>query len=960
MFEFRQDTALIQGAFLSAQRCIQLEAEVPDRNLCTLSDDEVCFVTKLVTEAVALAKRGSWASEWEKPDALLADIRAHATVFYTVLRSAGITCGAADKYYSALADIFPPMDWSVYIALLKSCDWWVFFLECINDIPGDASSYILESMLTQIRNTKKSHDCCIMSTMLEAVMWKLLGFKLKPKHETLGEDPPKFCFPFDYIPSNSLFPIKRTVHPITDGEIYQELISDTETASEISKPLTFSDLLSDALEFSTGESNDTEVLKVLLRGLVTLLDVCIQMKPKDIPYKFDLVAPLIYGALSRIQSKKYAEQIFSSSLKFSSASIKKELVCNYLGWDVDIAYLSFLLCGGWKELSYYLQDHKRTVQDCVSRVNATVEILCELLPLNTEDPSRKGQFLDALIFVADNKLIGINYTLALFIGHPDFLEREDVIACLERNMPQPADRSLVYSLLNVIMEQSVSAKDRLIPIFFQAAKSLSVLEQQCMLQDFLLTYGLNENLKLPNFAKEMSPILNQTVHVEQAEKEIVLLCLQSPKECISIIVQQAVRGNSGQIAVLVKMLKLLSSVCAFRKSQKASLLVNELKLYFSSSSLTSQQLKNIKLMIEELLQVLDDCDGLKPSELVMECVLPYIELDLSPALISFPLEILEIILSTTISAKRTSWINDICVPVFIIHIGRMIEFSIFHKSGSLKERVVSVLDLFYELQLLEEDRNLCTPVSKGSDLWIQNYLSGKNPLVSFYIEKCIARYTSLKHLNADISHSLDIMWISSCIYGRRLESPMKEFILKNCTPPSDSTFLVMFLSRVLPHLTLKEWHHSALLIEDCLEFLSLNSHLEQPALTDRNLRLPISVEIFVDALILLCACSGISLDWSYMVSSFAKVISNLVSSHVEELHFETLTMLFLELCRLASHLEEVHLELITVPLLDILKILKKFPCFTDGTSGLSTCVYAAAHALPDYITRSNVLGSLKA
>lgn len=934
----------MQGAFLSAQRRIQLGAEVPDRHLCVLSDDELSIVTKLVTEAVALSKKGSWFTKWEKSDALLTDVRAHATIFYTVLRSAGITCGPADEYYSSLSAIFPVIDWSVYIELLKSCQWCAFFLECINDVPDNASAYILENMLSQIRGNRRTYDYRIMSTLLQAVTWKLLGFKLAPKHRELNEVPPKFDFPFVYDPSISLICIKQAVLPLHGvGGVSAE-------------PLTFSSLLNSALTFSTEEADNAEVLKVFLHGLVTFLDVCTQMKTKDIPQKVDLVVPLICGALNCIQSQKSAEVISLASSKFAASSIKKELVLDYIDWDVDIAYLAFLVCGGWKELTYVLGDYDRTVQKLtVSKVEEIVQTLCELLPLYTENISGKNEFLDALIFIADNKLIGINYALATFVGYPAFLEKEEVIACLERNVPQPAERSLTYSLLNVVMKKSVPNKDRLIPIFFRAANGLSVFEQQCLLQDFLLTYGLNENLKQHNFAKEMSPILNQTVNVETVENEIILLCLQSPEECVSIIVQQAVKGNSGQIAVLVKMLKLLSSVCAFRTSSEMSLLVSELQPFFVSSSLTPQQLKNIKIMIEELLQVLDDKDGLNPSELLSQCVLPCIYAVPS---VSFPIEVLEIVLSTTLAARRSTWIRDLCMPVFIFHVGQVIDFSIAHKSGSLKERAVSILDLFYELQLLEEERNPSTSAFKDPDLWIESCLSTKNPIVPFYIEKCIASYTSLSLQRADISHSLDIMWLSSCISGRRLESPMKEFILKN--GDLNHTFLVIFLSRVLPHLTLKEWLHSALLLEDCVEYLSQNSHLEQPDLADRNLRLPICMEIFVDALLLLCACSYNSWDWSYMLSSFAKVVSYLICNQVQELHFETLATSFLELCRLAFHLEEVHLELIAVPLLDIFKILKKFQCFTNGDTGFTYCVYAAVRALPDCNTRSNVLGSMKA
>ncbi|GBN87842.1 hypothetical protein AVEN_29753-1, partial [Araneus ventricosus] len=129
MFGNQQDTCLLLNSLLSAVKGTQSEESDPGRKFDLDDEDDAVTIISSTINALSRNTIGTSSVVERLNKQLLLQRRCHAAIFFTVLRSNGINCAEASKYYESVAHSFPTLSWKFYVKLNFQCKWSEYFVE---------------------------------------------------------------------------------------------------------------------------------------------------------------------------------------------------------------------------------------------------------------------------------------------------------------------------------------------------------------------------------------------------------------------------------------------------------------------------------------------------------------------------------------------------------------------------------------------------------------------------------------------------------------------------------------------------------------------------------------------------------------------------------------------------------------------------------------------------------------
>ncbi|XP_035206115.1 uncharacterized protein LOC118181152 isoform X2 [Stegodyphus dumicola] len=768
MFEHKQDTWMLYHSLLSAANKTNTDQEVNNECYLDNSKDTVEIIAGTV-KTILTYNLQNVKNELEILEIQVhINRRTHAALFLTLLRSHGISCEEADRFYETIASIFPTFDCKLYVQLCYECSWSEYFIEvgnienyfhCAKQLPSNILAVLIRKLL-DISWDEENFLYYTWHIILEVLIHK---FCESEKCSALAK-----CYPFHYkFICSEKPPVCITTNYIADDSMSVDPSANINTENH------------NNMNFAYSYDNDLmDLYKSLYQNLCskpeqgteTITFVNILLHACKTLFKF--YKKIIFEKITHVPEEimklqtllEHFLQIESVQMILKSAiSVNADCLLTHTfmmeSWGINECYLTFLTFYSLKDLKefFHSQSELANFEDMTSNIKTKIlhtpvfEILISLNPLLKEDLS---EYMDSHMPLLLNT-IKYHYPSAsvaaeIILMHPEIWEGDNVISTLEENTycldPEKTYALLINCAMNV---KSDTVKISVVKLLLKVLSEASADIYNEALQYILKTYGFTEKLRLPDFCIQLDQFTRKTLSCQEAASFLLPLFIQSPKVVLENVIEQAVLKASKDNAV-IQTLKYVPSLCKYQSSDEdIPPLIEVLAQYYLKAQLKLDEWKDLMILTENLIKVHAENNILSIDLFLTQCIMPGLKVeDVRKA--DFPLECLNVSFSILLE-KNALCMTSRTFIMFAKTIIQIINDCIQSSCGRLKEIAANVLALMGKLQnfagILDD--------SSKAELWLE--VSSCNPIVFLYSIEILP-------LNLDMNElSLELAWMWSCI-----------------------------------------------------------------------------------------------------------------------------------------------------------------------------------------------------
>ncbi|XP_055947991.1 uncharacterized protein LOC129981252 isoform X2 [Argiope bruennichi] len=869
MFGNEQDTGLLLNSLLSAVKSIQSEESYKKREFdLENEDDAVTIISSTINSLTRGVRTNSTEETLDKQ--LHLQRRCHAAIFFTVLRSNGINCAEANKYYESIVHTFPTLSWKFYMKLNFRCKWSEYFIECSKELQPNILATVLNKILYVEWNEEEHLKYYSWHTVLQAIIWKF--FIIEDSSLSSSQDSYTFAFPF--VSSNV-----ETGAPGSTSKMDKDSFANSQILHSFNNLLN----LLDAALISSLSSFD--FIKIILHAYKTVFRLLSKVKTceKDVIKELFRLNNLIETCCLNKESL----DVIKAILQRKDEQIPLSHYYTLTSWEISGNYLIFLLCNYWDDIL------KLTSEE----INTPYISLKECFPQS----DRKESFRNLSPFFKTNFekddshyvlslkiIITLHYPCAtraavILLLHPEIRELDDVLKILE-GVIEKLDSLEIYPVLadTVTTAQSKDAKMRLLNLFFKTLSGLPGKIYNDALGHILNHYGVNDHFQLNDFNDQLDCFTRKMLSNDEAEKCLLPLFIQSPRDVIKRLIEQALLQGSKEITV-VDILKQIPIACLYSNT-----LVEELKPYFIKDEVVVKEMQNMIHLIESLMEIHAETPIVDFEMFLQEIIIPAIAAERN---ISFTLECLKV--SANILVPKNALKIKTGVLLLLINcLNNVVSKCIQFGDGKIKELAVTTLSILESSEVITDTlKTICHDDASFS----------YSPCVLVYNRKLLG-VTSYQELKGVESKLNDSLWLWCC--NNKVSNLFQETILEKKITYED---LISILISVLPHLTKEEWFESARLIREYVKYSNLDVSCTMPWLLPKSdPQLYAVIRCLMDSYYFSLE-KGV-FDLYYMSNCFTNTMQKILS---EEVDLHLYLNVFLDVCHLTlNNADEIYTSLL--------------------------------------------------
>ncbi|CAL1296100.1 unnamed protein product, partial [Larinioides sclopetarius] len=619
MFGNQQDTCLLLNSFLSAVKGTQSEESDTGRKFDLENEDDAVTIISSTINALSRNTAGASSVVERLNKQLLLQRRCHAAIFFTVLRSNGINCAEASKYYESIAHSFPTLSWKFYMKLNFQCKWSEYFVECSQELESDLLSAILKRILHIDWDDEEHLKYYSWHIVLQAIIWKF--FIIEDSTLSSAQDCCTFAFPFVSSKAKT-----ETSSPTIEKD------KDSFAKSQLLH--SFVTLLNKLHSTLISSLDHFEFIKILLHAYKTIFRLLCKVKTceKDVVKELFRLNKVLGSCCSEKQSLDAIETV----LQRKNEQIPLGHYYAVTSWEISANYLVFLLCNYWgdvlelvsKEASFFsLEEHLPP--------SSEKELLKSLCPFfKTKFEKDDGNYILSLRIIITLHYPCATRAAVILLLHPEVRETEEVLIILEREVPKLGTLEIYPVLADAVAtSQSTNAKIRLLNLFYKILSESNGVIYNDALEYVLSHYGVNDHFRLHGFEDQLNCFIRKMMSDEEAEKCLLPLFIQSPRDVLKMLIEQALLQGSNEITV-IKILKHIPVACLHSNS-----LVEELKPYFRKNEVLVKEMNSMISLIESLMKIHAETPIVNFNMFLQEIITPNLT---NEKKVSFTLECLNV------------------------------------------------------------------------------------------------------------------------------------------------------------------------------------------------------------------------------------------------------------------------------------------------------------------------------
>ncbi|GBN52235.1 hypothetical protein AVEN_79050-1 [Araneus ventricosus] len=583
MFGNQQDTCLLLNSLLSAVKGTQSEESDPGKKFDLDNEDDAVTIISSTINALSRNTIGTSSVVERLNKQLLLQRRCHAAIFFTVLRSNGINCAEASKYYESVAHSFPTLSWKFYMKLNFQCKWSEYFVECSQELEPDILSAVLKRILYTEWNDEEHLKYYSWHTVLQAIIWKF--FIIEDSTLNSSQDCCSFAFPF----------ASSNVKTEASSPIFEKDKDSFAKSQLLHSYVTLLNHLHSALISSLG---NFDFIKIIFHAYKTIFRLLSKVKTceKDVVKELFRLNKLLGSCCSEKQSLDVIEAV----LQRKNEQIPLGHYYAVTSWEISANYLMFLLCNYWSDVLESISEEAPyfSLEECLP-ASSEKELLRSLGPFF----KTKFEKDDSNYILSLRIIITLHYPCAtraavILLLHPEVRESDEVLIILEREVPKLGILEIYPVLADAVATAHIKdAKMRLLNLFFKILSESSGNIYNDALEFILNHYGVNDHFRLDDFDDQLNCFTRKMMSDEEAEKCLLPLFIQSPREVLKMLIEQALLQGSNEITV-IKILKHIPVACL-----RSDSLVEELKPYFIKNEVIVKEMNSMASLIESLMKI---------------------------------------------------------------------------------------------------------------------------------------------------------------------------------------------------------------------------------------------------------------------------------------------------------------------------------------------------------------------
>ncbi|GBN52237.1 hypothetical protein AVEN_79050-2 [Araneus ventricosus] len=867
MFGNQQDTCLLLNSLLSAVKGTQSEESDPGKKFDLDNEDDAVTIISSTINALSRNTIGTSSVVERLNKQLLLQRRCHAAIFFTVLRSNGINCAEASKYYESVAHSFPTLSWKFYMKLNFQCKWSEYFVECSQELEPDILSAVLKRILYTEWNDEEHLKYYSWHTVLQAIIWKF--FIIEDSTLNSSQDCCSFAFPF----------ASSNVKTEASSPIFEKDKDSFAKSQLLHSYVTLLNHLHSALISSLG---NFDFIKIIFHAYKTIFRLLSKVKTceKDVVKELFRLNKLLGSCCSEKQSLDVIEAV----LQRKNEQIPLGHYYAVTSWEISANYLMFLLCNYWSDVLESISEEAPyfSLEECLP-ASSEKELLRSLGPFF----KTKFEKDDSNYILSLRIIITLHYPCAtraavILLLHPEVRESDEVLIILEREVPKLGILEIYPVLADAVATAHIKdAKMRLLNLFFKILSESSGNIYNDALEFILNHYGVNDHFRLDDFDDQLNCFTRKMMSDEEAEKCLLPLFIQSPREVLKMLIEQALLQGSNEITV-IKILKHIPVACL-----RSDSLVEELKPYFIKNEVIVKEMNSMASLIESLMKIHAETSIVDFNMFLQEIITKNLAAEKK---VSFTLECLNASLNV-LDPKNVLKIKTEALSLLIQCLSSIIDKCIKLGDGRVKELAVTTLSILSKCQGITDKLK--------TELW--DDLSSYSPSVLVYISKFLGE-TSYNDLKGSESKLNDSLWIWCCNF--KDSNLFQETVLEKKIPYEE---LVSVLISVLPHLTKEEWFESTHLIGEYVRNSNIEVSYPVPWLLPKSdPQLYAVIRCLMDSYYF--ALKKGVYDLNYLSNCFSNTIQMILS---QEVNLHLYLNVFLDTCHLTlDNTDEVYTSLL--------------------------------------------------